>query len=100
MISLEEVSAAERVLRLSRCLQLDDLARFDPIAERLAEENHPLVTVDLSGMKTINVLTIEKLLLLEQDLWRRGRSLRVRGCSRNVYSAFEYLKLDRFLHFV
>ena len=56
--------------------------------------------MDLAGLRTINILTIEKLLLLEQELWRRGRSLRIRGCRSGVYSAFQYLKLDKFLQFV
>ncbi len=100
MFSLEEFCPDEQVLRLSRCIQLDDLGRYDPLVEHLLGGGHPLVTVDLSGLRTINILTIEKLLLLEQELWKRGRSLRIRGCRSGVYAAFQYLKLERFLHFV
>lgn len=100
MISLEAPSCEEQVLSLSRCIQLDDLGQYGPLVERLLAESHPLVTVDLAGLRTINILTIEKLLLLEQDLWRQGRALRIRGCRRGVYSAFQYLQLDQFLQFV
>lgn len=98
MVSVEERSPDEKIIRLQRCIQLYDLKEYDPVVDRLLEESHRLITVDLGDLNTINILTIEKILLLEQELWQRGRSLRIRGCSLTVYSAFQYLKLDRFLH--
>ncbi len=87
----------EVTLKMDRCIRVPNAQVYESWLKKLMRKEADTVTLDLSGMETINPQTVRLILVLWEMLYRKGKKLRLMGLNENVYDFFRTLKIDRYI---
>ncbi len=90
-----EISKDEVELRVQGPLSSDAAEEFQKTLHDLATGDHKTISLNLSGVPSINSTCIGKILLLRKYLTEQNRVIRVNGCSDALYNTFQLIKFDR-----
>jgi anti-sigma B factor antagonist len=88
------LSRDESLLEVQGALSGETAAEFQQHMQALVEEGRARVTLNLSGVTTINSSSIGKILLFNKKLAEQGRTLQIRGCSDALFYTFQMVKFD------
>lgn len=70
---------------------------FQRVLQGLAEGSQRVITLNLAAVPSITSSCIGKMLMVRKALAKADRTLRVRGCSNELYTTFQLVRFDRLL---
>jgi anti-sigma B factor antagonist len=94
MFMRKVLSRDESLLEVQGALSGETAAEFQQHLQDLDAEGRAQVTLNLSGVTTINSSSIGKILLFNKRMVEQGRTLRIRGCSEALFHTFRMVKFD------
>jgi anti-anti-sigma factor len=95
MFSEKEISKTEVQLTVQGPLGGEKAEEFQESLQKLASGGYKTISLDLSGVPSMNSTCIGKILLLRKNLAEQDRTIRIKGCSETLYSTFQLLKFDK-----
>jgi anti-anti-sigma factor len=95
MFVQNEKSRHEVELRVQGPLASEAAEEFQKVLQELSAGDYKIISLDLSGVPSINSTCIGKILLLRKSLAEQDRTIRINGCSDALYNTFQLIKFDR-----
>jgi anti-anti-sigma regulatory factor len=94
MFDMRQVSDDEVILVVNGPLLQEATADFQAQIDVLMHSKHATVTLDFTNTTAIVSACLGKIIRLRSYLVESQRTLRIRGCSDNLYSMFVMLKFN------
>jgi anti-anti-sigma factor len=91
------LSRDESLLEVQGALTGETAAEFQQHMQDLVAGGHACITLNLTGVSTINSSTIGKILHFRKLLDDQGRTLQIRGCSEALYRTFQMVNFDKLI---
>lgn len=88
------LSREEAVLEIQGALSGETAGELQRHMEEMTAERHTRVTLNLSGVTTINSSSLGKILLFRKKLAEEGRTLQIRGCSEALFKTLQMIRYD------
>ncbi len=95
MFVQKEASPEEIVLAVQGPLSGEATNEFHTRMEELASGRYLTISLDLSQTPSINSSALGKILLFRKKLAEGGRTLRIVGCSDQLFKTFQMIKFDK-----
>jgi len=97
MIERLEANGRELVLNFQDPLTEELRMHFRRRMERALEESFQTITLEFSDVRVLSSSWIGSILLFRGKLKETGRTLRIRGCSRELHKVLLLIRLDTIL---
>jgi anti-anti-sigma factor len=91
------LSRDESLLEVQGALSGETAAEFQQHMQDMVAGGHARITLNLSGVSTINSSAIGKILQFHKLLVEQGRALQIRGCSEALYKTFQMISFDKLI---
>ncbi len=97
MFRQETISRYEAVLVISGPLSGDAVSEFQMKMEKLSAGEFLTISLDLSEATSISSAALGKVILFRKMLRDQGKTLKIDGCSKELYTMFKQLQLERLI---
>ena len=99
MFTLKRVSDEETMVRLTDCIDYESTGDYVRQFGKLLAGEERTITLDLRDLVTINRITVESIVVLDEIAGQLGKNLQVKGCNDEVSAMFTYLNARRLIRF-
>jgi hypothetical protein len=99
MFTLKRESEEETSVKLKECIDYESTGDYIRQFGVLFAGGDRTITLDLRDLRTINRITVETILVLDEIATELGKNLQVKGCNDEVSAMFTYLNARRLIRF-
>jgi hypothetical protein len=97
MVETEYVSKDEIVLHLKEKVVSEEI---ELTTAAVINGAYKTITVDCSGVYTLNHPVLAKLYMLKLDLATRHKNMRIKGCSSRILNLFRMISFDKLVQVI